>query len=62
MSDPEHLAKAKALTARIAAKVDELLAPLEQEMRAMRWDPQYRAIMWEAVGRRALARAKEAGK
>jgi hypothetical protein len=60
--DPEHLAKAKALTARLEAKVDELLAPLEFEMQTMRWAPEFRAIMWEVVGHKALARAKEAAK
>lgn len=56
------MAKAKAVAAKIESKVAELLAPMEVEMRIMEWKPEFRAIMWEAIGFKALARAKEAAK
>lgn len=40
----------------------ELLAPVEAEMLSLRMTPAQRAVMWEAIGRKALARAKEAAK
>jgi hypothetical protein len=52
------IAKAAALAAKLERKVDDLLAPLETEMRIMRWAPDFRVIMWEAVGHKALERAK----
>lgn len=63
MSDTSDLsladiAKATAPAAKLERKVDDLLAPLETEMRIMRWAPEYRVIMWEALGHRALERAK----
>ena len=45
------------LARRISAKVDQLLAPLDIEIRAMKWPCEYQVIMWEAVGREALKRA-----
>jgi hypothetical protein len=54
------IAKAIALAAKIETKVEILLAPMETEMRIMQWAPEYRAIMWEAIGRKALERAKAA--
>lgn len=41
--------KAIALTAKIEAKADELLAPLDLEMRMAKWDPKFQRIMWDAV-------------
>lgn len=59
---PEEIAKAKALAARIEAKVADLLAPMDLEMRIMEWKPEFRVIMWEAIGRKALERARKAAK
>jgi hypothetical protein len=53
-----ELAKVEELAAKLVRKVDELLAPLETEMRIMRWAPDFRVIMWEAVGHKALERAR----
>ena len=43
------LEAAMAMTRKINRKVDELLAPLEREMKIMQWPAEYRSIMWEAV-------------
>lgn len=59
---PEELAAALELAGKIEMKAVELLRPLEIEMRLMKWRPEFRAIMWEAIGRKALSRAKEAAK
>lgn len=56
---PEELARAQAIVAKIDAKVTELLEPLAREIRIMKWEPEYAAIMWEAVAMKALRRAKE---
>lgn len=53
----EYLAKAEAVAAKIKTRAAELLAPLEREMRIMKWRPEYCAIMWEVVAREALAHA-----
>lgn len=57
---PEEVAKAKALVAKIDAKVVDLLAPLATEMRIMKWAPEYEAILWEHVAVKAMARARDA--
>lgn len=44
-----HLAKAMDLTKQITDKVDRLLEPLAREMKIMAWQPEYQAILWEAV-------------
>ena len=43
------LEAAMAMTRKINRKVDDLLAPLEREMKIMQWPAEYRSIMWEAV-------------
>lgn len=50
VTDPlKHLEAAIALSKRINDKVDDLFAPLEREMKIMRWPAQYQSILWEAV-------------
>lgn len=50
MTDPvAHLEAAMAVTRKITRKVDDLFAPLELEMKIMKWEPRFRSIMWEAV-------------
>ena len=49
-ADPvRHLEAAMAMSRRINRKADDLLAPLDLEMRVMKWRPEFRSIMWEAV-------------
>lgn len=57
-TDPDvvHLEKAMAMTRKISTKVDRLLEPLEREMKVMKWAPEFRAILWEAVMLEAKAR------
>lgn len=57
---PEHLAKAKRIVAQIEAKIAGAIGPLEREMQIMQWAPEYRAIVWEAVARKAMEKALEA--
>ena len=65
MTDPresdDHMAQAVALTAKIEQKVTDLLAPLEREMQIMKWAPEFRAILWEAVAMRALQKMNGTG-
>lgn len=57
VADPvEHLAKALEMSKKIARKIDDLLEPLQREMRIMKWPSEYQAIMWEAVMMEAKAR------
>ena len=37
------------MTRKINRKVDDLLAPLEREMKIMQWPAEYRSIMRKAV-------------
>jgi hypothetical protein len=55
-----HLEAAMAITRKIGAKVDKLLAPLALEMEIMEWKPEYRAIVWEAVMIEARQRMEKA--
>ncbi len=62
MSDPvEHLQKAIDMSKKIARKVDDLLAPLEWEMKIMQWPAEYRSILWEAVMLEAKRRWEKSG-
>ncbi len=54
------LKQAKRVTLQIIRKVDDLLSPLEHEMRIMQWAPEFQAIMWEAVMRGAKRRCEDA--
>lgn len=38
---------------------EDTLAPLEREMMVMRWPPEFRRIVWEAVARVAANHANE---
>ena len=61
MSDPvAALEAAMAMTRKINRKADDLLAPLEREMRIMQWPAEYRSIMWEAVLLGAKQRLEDA--
>ena len=53
----EQAKKALMPTRDIQDRADEFLARLDNEMRVMRWASEYRAIMWEAVVRRASIKA-----
>jgi hypothetical protein len=57
MSD--HEAKALALAEKIAAKAEEALAGLDREMAIMKWPPEFRKIMWDAVAHLAARYAGE---
>lgn len=50
------LEQAMAMVRQISSKVDRLLEPLQREMRIMKWEPEYQAILWEAVMLEAKAR------
>ena len=50
-----HEQAAIELTQKILKKAADALEPLEREMRLMGWAPEYRAIMWGAVERKARA-------
>lgn len=52
-----HLEAAMAMTRKITAKAQAELEPLALEMRIMKWEPQFQAIMWEAVMLEARERA-----
>ena len=45
----DHMAKSVALTVKIKRKAEDLLAPLDTEIRMMNWKPEYQSIMWNAV-------------
>jgi hypothetical protein len=47
MSD--HTTKALAITQKLVEKAEDLLAPLDNEMRIMKWNPEFQKIMWDAV-------------
>lgn len=47
--EEEHLVIAIAMAQKIQNKVNILLEPLQREMRIMKWNPEYQAILWEAV-------------
>lgn len=47
--DDDHMAKAVAMTARLQRKAEDLLAPLDTEIRMMQWKPEFQSIMWNAV-------------
>jgi hypothetical protein len=47
----------EALADRITKKAADTLAGLDREMTIMKWPPEFRSIMWEAVAAEARARA-----
>lgn len=53
MADPLALAE------KIAKKAADTLAPLQREMDIMKWPPEFRAILWEAVSQHAALLAAE---
>lgn len=54
MADPVQTAE------RLLQKAEGALDPLAREMKVMRWPPEFRAILWDAVARRAALLAAEA--
>ena len=54
MSD--HTTKALAITQKLVAKAEDLLAPLDDEMRIMKWNPEFQKIMWDAVHQAVVKR------
>ncbi|CAB4149875.1 hypothetical protein UFOVP1433_44 [uncultured Caudovirales phage] len=61
-ASPEQLAVAQATAASMIARAKSSLAPLERAMRIMKWEPEYRAIMWEAVMEEAAKYMRDAQK
>lgn len=57
----EEEQQARDLSVKILAKAEETLRPLAREMRIMQWPPAYRAILWNAIARKAMKLAVEAG-
>jgi hypothetical protein len=55
-----HLEKAMAMVQKINRKVDDLLEPLQREMRIMKWPAEYQSILWEAVMLEAKSRWEKA--
>lgn len=53
-------AKADALAEKIAKKAADTLSRLQIEMEVMKWAPEFRAIMWNAVAHHATILATEA--
>lgn len=51
---------ANAVAAKIEKKVEDTLYVLDREMAIMKWPPEFRAIMWNAVAHAAALRAHEA--
>jgi hypothetical protein len=60
--DPTDFAKRLAVAQAVCREVNDLLNPLLVMMRAGRWRPEFRVIMWEAVMNRAKQLAEEAAK
>lgn len=54
-----ELTKAQETVTKIMSMVVDLLMPMERQMMVMQWAPEFRAIMWEAVAREAIARAEK---
>lgn len=55
-----HEEKAQALAEKIATKAAATLDRLQTEMDVMKWPPEFRAIMWDAVAHHASLNAQEA--
>lgn len=55
-----HEEKAQALAEKIAKKAAATLERLEIEMNIMKWAPEFRVIMWDAVAHHASLNAQEA--
>jgi hypothetical protein len=51
--------KAVSIAMQIAAKAEAALESMAVEMDYMKWPPEFRAIMWDAVSHTAATRAKE---
>ncbi len=56
---PNHMEKATKVADQIAKKVADTLDPLRRQMDLMKWPPEFRVIMWEAVSRHAALLAVE---
>lgn len=52
--------RAVALATKISAKAEDILSRLDREVTVMKWPPQFRVIMWEAVAHAASIRAAAA--
>jgi hypothetical protein len=52
-------AKAAALADKVVQKAEDALSGLSLEMNLMKWPPEFRAIMWQAVADIASRRAFE---
>jgi len=57
----QKMTKAVAVAVKIAEKAEATLASLDREMTIMKWPPEFRAIMWNAVAVAANVRASECG-
>lgn len=52
-----EMSTAEAVATKIEKKVEDALYGLDREMTIMKWPPEYRSIMWEAVAQEATRRA-----
>jgi len=57
MSD---VAKVIDIAEKIAAKAEGVLHGIEREMIVMKWEPEFRAILWETIAAIATQRAQGA--
>lgn len=57
--DPDY-GKAIAVAAKITTKAEAALDGLNREMKIMKWSPEFRAIMWDAVAQVATAYSEAA--
>lgn len=55
-----HEEKAQAIAEKVARKAAATLERLQIEMDVMKWAPEFRAIMWDAVAHHAALNAQEA--
>lgn len=55
----EKMKRAKEIAEKLHQKANEALSGLERTMDIMGWPPEFRAIMWRAVGEEALRRANK---
>jgi hypothetical protein len=56
MATPQEVAR------KVQGKVDDLISPLQIEMDIMKWKPEFRVIIWEALAHKAISLAREATK
>lgn len=53
-------AKELEIARKVQEKIESATAPLEREMRVMKWRPEYQVIVWEALARHVVLLLAEA--